>query len=85
MLLLDWSFSGADITKENAIIDLLRILQDNNHLILVSTDNNDGRSMFILCIFWKDLWVVFFDENHAVSIGLSPFRLKMIFFTLLSA
>ncbi len=29
--------------------------------------------------------MVFFDENHAVSIGLSPFRLNMIFFTLLSA
>ncbi|AYB49681.1 hypothetical protein CJJ19_09855 [Candidatus Williamhamiltonella defendens] len=42
-------------------------------------------SFFTLCIIWKDLLVVFFDANHAVSIGLSPFRLKIIFFTLLSA
>jgi manganese/iron transport system permease protein len=34
---------------------------------------------------WKDLLAVFFDENHAVSIGLSPLKLKILFFTLLSA
>ncbi|MGE9664761.1 iron/manganese ABC transporter permease subunit SitC, partial [Escherichia coli] len=33
---------------------------------------------------WKDLMVVFFDENHARSIGLNPGRLKLLFFTLLS-
>lgn len=39
----------------------------------------------ILLIKWKDLMVTFFDENHARSIGLKPDRLKLIFFTLLSA
>ncbi len=34
---------------------------------------------------WKDLMVVFFDENHARSIGLHPGLLKGVFFTLLSA
>jgi len=34
---------------------------------------------------WKDLMVVFFDENHARSIGLKPNLLKIMFFTLLSA
>ena len=34
---------------------------------------------------WKDLLVVFLDEVHARSIGLSPLKLKIIFFTLLSA
>jgi manganese/iron transport system permease protein len=29
--------------------------------------------------------VTFFDENHARSIGLNPDRLKVLFFTLLSA
>ena len=29
--------------------------------------------------------VTFFDENHARSIGLNPNKLKLIFFTLLSA
>jgi manganese/iron transport system permease protein len=39
----------------------------------------------VLLIFWKDLMVVFFDENHARSIGLKTTRLKVLFFTLLSA
>jgi manganese/iron transport system permease protein len=39
----------------------------------------------ILLLKWKDLMVVFFDEAHARSVGLDPFRLKVVFFTLLSA
>ncbi len=42
-------------------------------------------SFSVLCVIWKDLLAVFFDENHAMSIGLSPLRLKIVFFTLLSA
>lgn len=42
-------------------------------------------SLVVLCFKWKDLLVVFFDENHAHAIGLNPFRLKLLFFTLLSA
>jgi manganese/iron transport system permease protein len=42
-------------------------------------------SLSVLLLKWKDLMVVFFDENHARSIGLNPNRLKLIFFTLLSA
>ena len=44
-----------------------------------------GVSLLILCMVWKDLLAVFFDESHAVSIGLSPLKLKILFFTLLSA
>lgn len=39
----------------------------------------------ILLVKWKDFMVTFFDENHARSIALKPDRLKLIFFTLLSA
>ena len=42
-------------------------------------------SLTILLAKWKDLLVVFFDENHARSVGLSPPLLKGLFFTLLSA
>jgi manganese/iron transport system permease protein len=42
-------------------------------------------SLAILLARWKDLMVTFFDENHARSIGLNPDRLKLMFFTLLSA
>jgi manganese/iron transport system permease protein len=38
-----------------------------------------------LLMFWKDFMVVFFDETHAHSIGMRTNRLKILFFTLLSA
>lgn len=42
-------------------------------------------SLAILLAKWKDLLVVFFDENHARSVGLNAAALKILFFTLLSA
>lgn len=39
----------------------------------------------ILLARWKDMMLVFFDETHARAIGLSPIRLKVLFFTLLAA
>jgi len=42
-------------------------------------------SLTVLILKWKDLMVVFFDENHARSIGLRPTALRVLFFTLLSA
>ena len=44
-----------------------------------------GVSLVILTLKWKDLMVVFFDENHARSVGLRPGLLRVVFFTLLSA
>ncbi len=42
-------------------------------------------SLVILGLLWKDLMLVFFDETQASSVGLSPVKLKILFFTLLSA
>lgn len=42
-------------------------------------------TLAIMLAKWKDLMVVFFDENHARSIGLRPDLLKVVFFTLLAA
>ena len=42
-------------------------------------------SFAILLFMWKDLMVTFFDETHAKSIGINTGRVKLIFFTLLSA
>ncbi len=39
----------------------------------------------VLLLKWKDMMVVFFDENHARTIGLHPELLKAVFFVLLSA
>jgi len=42
-------------------------------------------SLVILLAKWQDLLLAFFDENHARAVGLNPTRLKVLFFTLLSA
>ncbi|WP_337795786.1 metal ABC transporter permease [Agrobacterium larrymoorei] len=44
-----------------------------------------GISLLVLAVKWRDFMVVFFDENHARTIGLKPEILKVIFFTLLAA
>lgn len=42
-------------------------------------------SLAILIARWKDMMLVFFDENQARAVGLSPTRMKILFFVLLSA
>ncbi len=42
-------------------------------------------TLAVLLAKWRDLMAVFFDENHARSIGLRPDMLRVVFFTLLSA
>ncbi len=44
-----------------------------------------GISLFVLTLKWRDFMVVFFDENHARTVGLKPEVLKVVFFTLLAA
>lgn len=44
-----------------------------------------GVSLIVLLAKWRDLMAVFFDENHARSIGLNTGALQIVFFTLLSA
>lgn len=42
-------------------------------------------TLIILTAKWKDLMLVFFDEDHARSIGIRPELYKALFFTLLAA
>ncbi len=42
-------------------------------------------SLVVLGLKWKDLLLAFFDESHARSVGLNPWRLRILFFALLSA
>ncbi|WP_421616383.1 metal ABC transporter permease [Agrobacterium tumefaciens] len=44
-----------------------------------------GISLIVLALKWRDFMVVFFDENHARTVGQKPEVLKVIFFTLLAA
>lgn len=44
-----------------------------------------GVSLAILILKWRDLMVVFFNESHSRTVGLNPWALKILFFTLLAA
>jgi manganese/iron transport system permease protein len=76
------SLSPASVNIQTIVLgNILAITPaDTLQLVLIS-----GISLAILVTKWKDLLVVFFDENHARTIGLNPGRLKVLFFTLLSA
>lgn len=54
--------------------------EDTAQLVLIG-----GVTLVLLTLKWKDLMAVFFDEDHARSIGLNPTRLKILFFALLAA
>ena len=76
------SLSPASVNIQTIVLgNILAITPaDTLQLVLIG-----GISLVILLVKWKDLLVVFFDENHARTIGLNPTRLKILFFTLLSA
>lgn len=42
-------------------------------------------TLAIMLVKWKDMMLVFFDEAHAVTVGLNPAWLKVLFFTLTAA
>lgn len=44
-----------------------------------------GVSLVILGLKWRDLMVSFFDEAQARVVGIDPWRLRLLFFVLLSA
>lgn len=54
--------------------------EDAMQVVIIS-----GITLGTLLLKWRDLMAVFFDEGHARSVGLNPFWLKILFFTLLSA
>ncbi|WP_061931460.1 metal ABC transporter permease [Aureimonas sp. AU22] len=53
---------------------------DTAQLVIISVV-----TLAILLLAWRSLMAVFFDENHARTIGLNPTLWRALFFTLLSA
>ena len=76
------SLSPASVNIQTIVLGNILAITPTDTLQLVIIA---GLSLLILIAKWKDLLVVFFDENHARTIGLDPFKLKVLFFTLLSA
>ncbi len=69
-------------------IDVQSIILGN--ILGISNSDLISLSIIILCsvivqiLYWKDLLIVFFDENQAITQGISPIKIKFIFFTMLS-
>ena len=76
------SLSPASVNVQTIVLGNILAVTPGDTLQLVIIG---GVSLAILLVKWKDLMVAFFDENHARSVGLNPDRLKVLFFTLLSA
>ncbi|MEX0956908.1 MAG: metal ABC transporter permease [Rhizobiaceae bacterium] len=76
------SLSPASVNIQTIVLgNILAITpMDTLQLVIISLV-----TLTILTAKWKDLMVVFFDENHARSIGLRPGLLRAVFFTLLAA
>ena len=76
------SLSPASVNVQTIVLGNILAITPADTLQLVIIG---GVSLAILLVKWKDLMVAFFDENHARSVGLTPDRLKVLFFTLLAA
>ena len=77
------------ISVSPASIDVQKIILGN--VLAISTYDSiqlaliGGVTLVVLFFKWKDIMLVFFDEHQAKAIGIDPFWIKVLFFTLLSA
>lgn len=80
--LLIVSISPTSVNVQSIVLGNILAISDGDaaQVVVIS-----AVTLSVLMLVWKDLVAVFFDEAHARSIGLSPTRLKVLFFTLLSA
>jgi len=76
------SLSPASVNIQTIVMGNILAITPSDTLQLVLIG---GISLVILLAKWRDLMAVFFDEQHARSIGLRPDFLKALFFTLLAA
>ena len=80
--LLMASINPTSVNVQSIVLGNILGISDDDALQVVIIS---AITLGILLLKWKDLMVVFFDEGHARSVGLNPGRLKVLFFTLLSA
>jgi manganese/iron transport system permease protein len=80
--LLMTSLNPTSVNVQTIVLGNILAISDEDafQVVLVA-----GLTLAILLLKWRDLMVVFFDEAHARSIGISPVRLQLLFFALLSA
>ncbi|MER8412282.1 metal ABC transporter permease [Mesorhizobium sp. M1342] len=80
--LLIASISPTSVNIQSIVLGNILAISDEDvtQIILIA-----AVSLAVLGLRWKDMMLVFFDENHARGVGLNPWRLRVLFFVLLSA
>lgn len=80
--LLMASLNPASVNIQSIVLGNILAISDDDvfQVALIA-----GVSLVILCLKWKDLRLVFFDEHHARTLGIRTLPLKVMFFALLSA
>ena len=80
--LLIASISPTSVNVQSIVLGNILAISDEDvtQVILIAVV-----SLVVLGLRWKDMMLVFFDENQARSVGLNPWRLRVLFFVLLSA
>lgn len=80
--LLMVSINPTSVNVQSIVLGNILAISDEDALQVVIIS---AVTLAVLLVTWKDLMLTFFDEAHARSIGLSTGRVKVMFFTLLSA
>lgn len=80
--LLIVSFHPASVSVQTIIMGNVLAIADEDVVQVVAIA---GVAMAVLLLRWRDLMLAFFDPSHARAVGLDPWRLRVLFFALLSA
>lgn len=80
--LLIVSFHPASISVQTIVMGNVLAIADEDVVQVVAIA---GVSLAVLLLRWRDLMLAFFDASHARAVGLNPWRLRVLFFVLLSA
>ena len=80
--LLIVSFHPASVSVQTIVMGNVLAIADEDVVQVVAIA---GVAMAVLLLRWRDLMLAFFDPSHARAVGLDPWRLRVLFFGLLSA
>ena len=80
--LLIVSFHPASVSVQTIIMGNVLAIADEDVVQVVAIA---AVSLGVLLLRWRDLMLAFFDPSHARAVGLDPWRLRVLFFVLLSA
>jgi manganese/iron transport system permease protein len=80
--LLIVSVNPASVSVQTIIMGNVLAIADEDVVQVVAIS---AAALAVLLLRWRDLMLAFFDASHAQAVGLNPWRLRVLFFVLLSA